>query len=175
MHQIRHRGMRRVVVGLVVGLAAGCSSGHSPARTTGVVSSVPATSATTPPTPSPSNGTGYVSPSRVEADALRSVGCPVPPDLSGRRDQLSGQAGCDSASVKLFGSFGQAEQSQPGLVQPGGATPTTAIYLVSLHGRLPFSESCACQVAPTVSHLNELYNARTGQWLGGGTAGTPLR
>jgi hypothetical protein len=76
--------------------------------------------------------------------------------------------------VKLFGSFGQAEQRQPGLVEPGGVTPTMAIYLVSLHGNLPFSASCACSVPPTVPHLNALYDARTGRWLGGGTAGTPL-
>lgn len=116
----------------------------------------------------------HVAPSAVEANALLSSGCPVPAQLTGSRDELSGKGGCTSVSVKLLVSPIRASEQLAGLVQPGWITTTSAIYFVTVHGTLHFSPMCPCPVPITVSHLNFVYDAKSGQGLGGGTAGTPL-
>ncbi|MGH3599656.1 MAG: hypothetical protein ACRDQH_05155, partial [Pseudonocardiaceae bacterium] len=145
-----------------------------------------------PVSPSPSqfeaqqlshSGGPYVSAISIEEADLTSLRCPLPAHLTGTRDLLPATPAadvahaapqCASVTVKFFPTFTAAAAAQPGLVQPGGINPDSEIYLVTVHGALPFLGSCICVRPAIVAWDNGLYDATTGTGLGGGTAGTPL-
>ena len=117
----------------------------------------------------------------IEATDIKSEGCTLAAHFSGLRDSLTPGAGstrCTSITIRLYPNWASLADSVPGVVEPGLAfsQPSRPIYYVTTWGQFPFSFLFrgAGQGPAYVDHMNNIYDAETGQGEGGGTAGQPL-